>query len=99
MKIELHLRIKVAAGRRAEFLAFLREAIPVYERPGGIRMRLLEDRSDDHRFIELVEYADEATYAADQHRVETDETNKQLPARWRALLVAPPQVEVYAVRV
>ena len=35
--IELHLRGRVTAGRRDDLVAFLREVIPFYERPGGIR--------------------------------------------------------------
>ena len=37
--IEVHLRIRVAAGMRGDFLAFLREAVPYYESPGGIGIR------------------------------------------------------------
>jgi quinol monooxygenase YgiN len=93
--IELHLRIQVAQGRREDFFAFLREAIPFYEQPGGIRIRLLEDAADDHRFIEVVEYADEAAYARDQQRVASDPQMQKWLVRWRALLAAPPVVETY----
>ena len=34
----IHLRCRVLGTNRDAFLAFLREAIPVYEEPGGIRM-------------------------------------------------------------
>ncbi len=76
-------------------MAFLREAIPVYESPGGIYVSLLEDVRDDHRVIELVQYDDEATYARDQERVANDPTMKAYLGRWRALLAEPPVVEVY----
>ncbi len=49
VRVELHLRLRVQRGRREEFLAFLREATPYYEAPGGIEIRLLEDLADDHR--------------------------------------------------
>lgn len=94
-RIDLHLRIRVAPGRRDEFLAFLREAIPFYERPGGIEVRLLEDMNDDHRFIELVLYDDEDVYLEDQERVEHDPENRRYLERWRSLLAEPPVVEVY----
>jgi len=35
--IELHLRGRVAAGRRADLARFLAEAIPFHERTGGIQ--------------------------------------------------------------
>jgi quinol monooxygenase YgiN len=94
-RIDLHLRLHVLPGRRAEFLAFLREAIPFYESPGGITVRLLQDLRDDHRFIELVLYDDEAAYARDQERVADDPAMKAYLARWRDLLGEPPVVEVY----
>src|SRR5689334_22680843 len=94
-RIDLHLRLRVAPGQRDEFLAFLRENIPYYESPGGIEIRLLEDRSDDHKFIELVLYENESLYERDQQRVAYDPQMKQLLDRWRAFLTEPPQVEVY----
>lgn len=97
-RIDLHLRIRVLPGRRDEFLAFLREAIPFYESPGGITIRLLEDLHDDHSFIELVHYADEQTHLRDQHRVEHDPIMQWYLKRWRALLAEPPVVEAYRLR-
>src|SRR4051812_21164170 len=94
-RVDLHLRLRVAPGRRDEFLAFLREAIPYYESPGGIEIRLLQDKSDDHRFIELVLYRDEHVYERDQQRLANDAEMKRLLERWRSLLVDAPHVEVY----
>ncbi len=94
-RVDLHLRCRVKLGRRGEFLAFLREAIPFYESPGGIEVRLLQDMHDDHRFIELVLYEDEAAYSLDQERVKGDPTMKAYLGRWRDLLAEPPVVEVY----
>ncbi len=93
--IELHLRIQAAPGRRSDLLAFLREAIPYYEAPGGIRIDLLQDRNDDHRFIERVTYADEVAYQRDQRRVAEDPLMQSYLQRWRALLASPPVVETY----
>lgn len=97
-RVDLHLRIRVKPGGREAFFAFLREAIPVYESPGGIEVRLLEDAADDHRFIELVLYEDEAAYERDQERVSTDPRMIALLARWRGLLAEGPVVEVYRLR-
>jgi quinol monooxygenase YgiN len=95
--IELHLRGRVASGRRAELVAFLREAIPFYERPGGIRVRLLWAVADTDQFIEVVEYADQSTHDDDQARVDNDPEMREYLRRWRALLAEPPQVETYRV--
>ncbi len=93
--IDLHLRIRIKPGRRGEFLAFLREATPFYESPGGINIHLFQDLNDDHRFIEMVRYDNESAYRRDQDRVEHDAAMKGYLERWRALLADPPTVEVY----
>lgn len=94
-RIDLHLRIRIKPGQRGAFLAFLSEAIPFYESPGGIEVRLLEDLHDDHRFIELVLYDSEPGYLRDQARVRSDPDMRRYLDRWRALLAEEPVVEVY----
>ncbi len=93
--IELHLRGRVAAGRRNDFDAFLPEAIPFYESPGGIRVRVLWDVADPDRFVEIIEYADQDAHDRDQIRVENDVQMRDLLERWRDLLDGPPIVETY----
>lgn len=93
--VELHLRGRVAAGRRENLVAFLAEAIPFYERPGGIRVRLLWDVTDPDRFVEAVEYIDQDAYDRDQVRVTEDHEMVEYLRRWRALLTGPPEVETY----
>jgi hypothetical protein len=95
--IELHLRGRAATGRRTELEAFLAEAIPFYEQPGGIRIRVLWNLADPDRFVEIVEYADQATHDRDQWRVEHDPAMGAYLARWRALLDAAPRVATYLV--
>lgn len=94
-RIDLHLRVRVKPGGRGPFLAFLHEAIPFYERPGGIRIMLFQDIADDHRFVELVSYRDRAAYEQDQIRVASDPDMKRFLERWRSLLAEPPVVETY----
>ena len=95
MAVHLHLRFRVKPGARDAFFSFLREAIPFYESPGGIRVTLLEDPADDHRFIEVVRYADRSIYEADQRRVASDPRMIRRLEQWRALLDGPPEIEVF----
>lgn len=97
--IELHLRVQIPAGTRDRFFTFLHEAIPFYESPGGIRVRLLEDKSDEHRFIEVIEYDSQESFDRDDLRVREDPEMKSMLERWRALLEQPPVVEVYKTRI
>lgn len=93
--IELHLRIRVKNENRDNFLAFLRQAIPFYESPGGIRVRLIRDRADPQRYTEIVEYDSREAFEIDEHRVAHDPQMRAFLDRWRALLAAPPEVETY----
>lgn len=93
--VQLHLRLRLAPAQRQPFFDFLREAIPFYESPGGIRIELLANSADDHRFIEVVHYETELAYQRDQVRVAGDPTMKQFLARWRSFLAEPPIVETY----
>jgi quinol monooxygenase YgiN len=95
--IELHLRGRVTAGRRADYVEFLRGAIPYYEGPGGIQVSLLWSVADPDEFIEVVRYADQATHDRDQIRVDTDPTMQEYLRRWRELLAGPPDVKTYLV--
>ena len=95
--MELHLRGTLAAGQRLGFDKFLAEAIPFYESPGGIRVRVLWNITDPNRFIEVIEYADQLTHDRDQLRVENDVQMKGLLERWRKLLDGPPVVETFMV--
>lgn len=95
--IEIHLRGKVAEGKRANFDDFLAEAIPFYESPGGIRVRVLWNVAEPRHFIEVIEYDDQATHDRDQLRVEKDERMRELLQRWRDLLEGPPSVETFMV--
>ena len=93
--MSLHLRLGVASDGdgRAQLIAFLREAVPFYEEPGGIRVRLLQRRDDSNEFLEIIEYESDEDYEADQRRVEDDPQMRSLIERWRELLTTPPEVE------
>lgn len=91
----IQLRGRVAEGRWDDLVSFLRTAIPFYEGPGGIRVRLLRSAEDPDAFIEVVEYETEQAYAADQHRVEHDPAMIAKLEEWRGLLAGPVEVETF----
>lgn len=91
----LHLRIRAADGNEERLVAFLREATPYYEQPGGIRVGLLRSGSDPRSFIEVVKYANREALDRDQMRVANEPRMKGLIAEWRDLLEGPAEVEIY----
>lgn len=91
----IQLRGRVAHGRWDELVSFLATAIPFYEGPGGIRVRLLRNAADPDAFIEVIEYETEQAYAADQRRVESDAAMIAKLEEWRRLLAGPVQVETF----
>ncbi|MFN8194370.1 MAG: GNAT family N-acetyltransferase [Nocardioidaceae bacterium] len=94
-RVTLVLEGCVPAGGQAALEAFLAEAAPFYEAPGGIRVRLHWDRSDPTRFREVVDYDSEADFLADDERTRSDETMRAFLARWRDLLAEDPSVSTW----
>jgi hypothetical protein len=83
---------RVAPHRRAELLRFLAGAFPAYERHGGTTMALYESADEPGLLFELVAYAGEAEYQADQERMERDPEMRVLLSRWKSLLDGPVEV-------
>lgn len=90
----LHLRIKVP-NTKDELFSFLRDAIPYYESPGGVRVRLLRSLENPTRFVEIVEYDSREAFDNDQRRVTEDPRMRSYLQAWRSLLVGDVQVESY----
>jgi quinol monooxygenase YgiN len=95
-RVVLHLRIRASKGKRDALLEFLRSAIPFYEHPQGIKVRVLQSVDDRDAFIEIIEYESWDKYQQDNARVETDRMMRDYLERWRGLLLEPPKVELYA---
>lgn len=91
----MHLRLQIDPADQSSLFDLLREAIPFYEQPGGIRIRLLRSRDAPERYIEVVEYASALAYDQDQQRVSSDQRMASYLKRWRALFAGPLEVETY----
>lgn len=83
---------RVVPDQRAELISFLQEALPFYEQPGGIRIGLYESVDEPGFFQELVAYDTEASYEADQQRVEEDPEMKKVLAKWHSFIDGPLEV-------
>lgn len=83
---------RVPASRREGLFDFLRGAIPFYERPGRIRVGLFESADEPGLYLELVAYANEEAYAADQDRVERDREMLSTLDRFKAAVGGPVEV-------
>ncbi|GEA82964.1 hypothetical protein GCM10009774_27510 [Cellulomonas gelida] len=92
--ITLYLHGRAASDARS-LEHFLARARPVYEAPGGIRVRLQWSLVEPGAFVEIMEYRDRLTYEADQVRVEQDPAMRALIDEWHTHLVGPPRVEAY----
>lgn len=97
-RVFLHLRVRVSKENLEAFLRFLREAIPFYESPGGIRVSLVQDDMDPTSFIEIIEYDTYEVYKRDQCRANGDREMHDYLVRWRSLLMGRPEVVVYRER-
>lgn len=86
------LAYRIPDARRDALLAFLRDAVPIYERPGAIRVGLFESADEPGLFLELVAYASDAAYEADQVRVDRDAEMSATLARFRETVGGPVEV-------
>lgn len=91
----LYLRFRAQEHYRGELFEFLRKAVPYYEQPGGIRVRLFQSLSAPDVFLEVVEYKDRETYELDQQRVGRDSKMKALLEEWHSLHAGPVTAEAY----
>jgi hypothetical protein len=92
-QVSLHLRIRIQD--RSKLIDFIRRALPFYEKPDGIKIRLLQDFEDPNSFLEITEYRDRRSYEQDQYRVESDPEMNVYLQSWHRLLASPLIVETY----
>jgi hypothetical protein len=78
---------------RSVLVEFLHGAVPLYERPGGIRVALFESIDEPGLFFELVAYESEAAFESDQERVEHDQDMKKVLDDWHQLIDGPLEVK------
>lgn len=86
------LSYRVSSEHRSELLSFLKETVPFYEQPGGIKIGLYENIDEPGSFLELVAYDSEAQYEADQLRVEHDKKMQQVLEKWHQFIDGPLEV-------
>lgn len=91
----VHLRIQTEPDRCDPLFSFLRNAIPFYEAPGGVRIRLLRNVEDPTRFIEVVEYDSVEAFEKDEERLRHDDRMRGYLQTWRSLLSGAVEVETY----
>lgn len=84
--VVLMLHISTPKGGQENLIRTLKQALPYYKQPGGIRVRLLNsiDRPDD--YIEMIEYETEEGYLRDQQRVFHDAKMRELIDQWHLAL-------------
>lgn len=92
--LQLGLNCKELTGR--ELTGYLSKAVPFYRNVGDVDVRLLRSLDKPGHFVEIIEYATEEAFQADQDRMAHDKQMQDLLAEWRGLLVDPPQVEHFA---
>lgn len=80
------LAYRVPLSKREELVSFLQEAVPFYEKPGGTRIALYESIDEPGLYLELVAYAGQVEYEADQLRVEQDPEMRRVLQKWHEFI-------------
>lgn len=94
-KRTLHLRFTTPTGDHRALGPFLKRALPTYEAPPGIRVRLLRSIEQPARYIEIIEYETLEAFQHDEKRLTDDATMKSLIQEWRGLIAGDLEVEAY----
>lgn len=98
--VVLMLHITTPPGGRDHLIDFLRQALPYYQEPGGIRVRLLSSIDQPEEYIEMIEYQTREGYLCDQQRVTQDVKMKGYLNQWYTLLegrvIAKPYFDLSA---
>ncbi len=76
------MNYSVSPEKRLALFRFMEEAIPFYEKPGGIRVKLYESADVPGTFLELVAYASRKIYEQDQYRIENDPEYRRVLSEW-----------------
>ncbi len=84
--VVLMLHITIPVEGRENLIGFLREALPYYQEPGGIRVRLLSSVEKPEEHIEMIEYETQEAYLRDQHRVTQDVKMRGYLDQWHRVL-------------
>ena len=95
-RVVLHLGLDCREPTGRDLIAYLRQAAPFYESLQGVRVRLLRNLDRPGRFVEIIEYTTDDAFRADKARISGDRQMQALLAEWRALLVAPPDIDHFA---
>lgn len=94
-KRTLHLRFATQTGDHHALGPFLKRALPIYEAPPGIRVRLLRSIEEPACYIEVIEYETLEAFQRDEQRLTDDTTMKSLIEEWRGLIGGDLVVETY----
>jgi hypothetical protein len=92
----LHIKIKAPSPDATGVLAtMMKNAAPLYQAFGDVRVRLPRNADDQTRFLQVVEYqADEAVERSRQ-KFPSDPMTLNFVQPWRALFPGAVEVDVY----
>lgn len=94
--VVLHLGLHCQEPSGCSLTTYLQTAVPYYQSLSGVNVRLLRSLDRPGRFTEIIEYATEEAFRADQARVADDKRMQSFLTQWRELLTEPPEVEHFA---
>jgi hypothetical protein len=94
MKI-IQLKFTLPSTDTGSLYTFFKRAIPFYESPGSIRIRVLRHTLNPCQFIEVVEYGSMEAFQQDQHRVGHDTEMQGYLQEWHSLLSGEVNVDEY----
>lgn len=93
--VVLMLHMTTPRGGQEHLTRTLKQAVPYYKQPGGIRVRLLNSIDQPDDYIEMIEYETEEGYLRDQQRVSRDAKMRELIDQWHLALSGQVSAKPY----
>jgi hypothetical protein len=92
----LHIQIRTPSADATKLLtSMMKNAAPLYQAFGDVRVRLLRNADDQAQFIQVIEYQADQALELSRQKLASDPTAHNFVHAWRSLFPGAIEVDVY----
>jgi uncharacterized protein Yka (UPF0111/DUF47 family) len=92
----LHVKIRTPSPDAAKLVAsMMKNAAPMYQAFGDVRIRLLRNVDDNAQFLQVIEYQADQTIEQNRQKLASDPITQNIVQAWRSLFPGAIEVDVY----
>jgi hypothetical protein len=92
----LHVKIRTPSSDAMKVLAsMMKNAAPLYQAFGDVRVRLLRNADNHAQFIQVIEYQVDQAVELSRQKLSSDPITQNFVQTWRSLFPGAVEVDVY----